>query len=208
MQKILFFDFDGTIVDTKSIYYNEILRTMKIFGYKYKDVDKAIDLGLSLRRTLKMFGLSYIASFIFKRRIMKNIEEHIDEVKKCKDVDSIKNLNKDYKKILVSNSLKEFIKPILKRLKLKKYFNEVYGADNFTDKADFIKEYIKRKNINKNICYYIGDRAADVLVARKAGCKSIIISGKCAWDPRKEIVKQEPDFIIEDIKDLNRILIK
>ncbi len=206
MKKTLFFDFDGTIVDTKSVYYKEIYNVVKIFGYKYDQVDKVIDMGLSLTRTLKSLGLSSIASWFTKRKITHNVANHVNEVKKCKDVDSIKNLNRDYDKILVSNSLKEFILPIVKRLGLKRCFREIYGSDDFSVKSDFLREYIARKKLDRRNCFYIGDRGADVEVAREIGCKSIIVSGVCAWDSRKEILKHKPDFIISDIKDLDKIL--
>ncbi len=206
MRKTLFFDFDGTIVDTKSVYYKEIYNVVRIFGYKYSQVDKAIDLGLSLTRTLKRLGLSSVASWFTKRKITHSVVSHIDEVKKCKDVDSIKNLSKDYNKILVSNSLKEFILPIVKRLGLNKCFREVYGTEDFVDKADFLKDYIVRKKLDRKKCFYIGDRGVDVEVAKRIGCRSVIVSGVCAWDSRKEVLKHKPDFIISDIKDLNKIL--
>jgi len=142
--QILFFDFDGTIADTKSLYYNELAKTVKIFGYKYKDIDKALDVGLSLRKTLKKIGLGFISSLIAKRKIMKNVKEKIASIKKCKDTDSIKNIKQ--KKIIVTNSLKEFVIPLLKHLKLKKYFDKIYGVEDFDDKADFIKQYIKNTN--------------------------------------------------------------
>lgn len=203
-RRVLIFDFDGTIADTKSLYYRAIYNEVKIFGYKYKDVDKVVDLGLSLKNVLKKLGIPFLTSWFLHKKIMRNIEKYINEVKKCKDVDSIKGIKTD--KILVSNSLKEFIMPILKHLKLEKEFKEIYGAEDFTDKAEFIKNYLEENKIRKRDCYYIGDRAVDVKIARKAGCKSVIVSGKCAWDSRKEILKEKPDFIIDDLKDLKKIV--
>ena len=187
-KKFLIFDFDGTIADTKAVYYKEIFEVVKILGYKYNEVDKAIDFGLSLKRTLRKLGFSWLMTFFLKRKIVKKVKNRAGEVKKCKDVDTIKKIKQE--KILVSNSLKEFIMPILKRLKLRKCFKEIYGADDFDDKAEFIKDYIKKKNFNGENCYYIGDRVKDIEVARDAGCKSIIICGKCAWDSKKDILKQ------------------
>lgn len=203
-KKLLIFDFDGTIVDSKEVYYKEIFKVMKPLGYKYHEVDKAIDFGLSLKKTLRNFGLSWIMTIFFKRKIMKKVKEQANQIKKCEDVDSIKNLK--HEKILVSNSLNSFIKPILKHLKLKKYFKKIYGAEDFDDKAEFIKQYIKKNKLKPENCYYIGDRAKDVEVARESGCKSIIIFGKCSWDSKKEIIKQHPDFLVHSLKDINKIL--
>lgn len=202
--KILIFDFDGTIADTKTLYYKTIFHELKFMGFSEKQVYLAIDIGLSLRKTFSKLGFSYFKSWFLKNRIMKNLEKHIQEVKKCKDVDSIKNISG--RKILVTNSLKEFAIPVLKHLKLKKEFLEIYGADDFDDKTEFIKEYTEKKKLGKKNVFYIGDRAADVLLAKKAGIISVIVSGKCAWNSRKEVLKEGPDFIIDDLADIKKII--
>ncbi len=201
---LLIFDFDGTIVDSKAVYYKSINSEMKKYGFSEKEIDKAIDIGLSLRKTLANFGLNFITSWFVKKRIMKKTVEQVEKVKKCKDIDKIKKIK--HNKIIVTNSLKEFAIPVLKKLKLRKDFKEVYGADDFDDKTDFIKHYLEKRRINPENCYYIGDRAADVEVARKTGIKSIIITGKCSWDSKKELIKASPDFIINELGEVEKIV--
>ena len=202
--KLLIFDFDGTIADTKHIYYAVMARELKFLGYKEKDIDKAIDVGFSLRKTLKKLGLSFIVSWFIHKKIFREIIKYAEKVKKCRDAEKIKELSGE--KILISNSLKEFMLPIIRHFKLEKNFKEIYGAEDFDDKAEFIKDYLKKRKIKVKNCYYIGDRVSDVKVARKVGCLSIIIAGKCAWDSKKEILKAEPDFVINDIGEIKKIL--
>jgi HAD superfamily hydrolase (TIGR01549 family) len=203
-KRLLIFDFDGTIVDTKAICHKILADELKVFGKSPKQVDKAIDLGLTLKKTLKYLGFSFLITWFLHRKLNKKMVKEAGKFKKCRDVDSIKGIKTE--KIIVSNSPKTFIIPILENLKLKKYFKEVYGAEDFASKGGFIKEYIKGKKLKKENCYYIGDRVADIKVARKAGCKSVVISGKCAWNSKKEILKQKPDFIISNIKELKKIV--
>ena len=203
-KKLLIMDFDGTIADTKALYYHAIYHEVKFFGYSYNEVDKIIDLGLNLKSVLKKLGFSFLTTWFLHRRIIKEVEEQSNKIKKCRDVDSIRKIRAD--KILVSNSLKEFTIPILKHFKLEKEFREIYGFEDFSDKAGFIANYLKKNKIKKENCYYIGDRAADIKVAKKAKCRSVIISGTCAWDSRKEILKQKPEFILSSLADLNKIL--
>lgn len=202
--KLLIFDFDGTIADTKSLYYKAIYDNLKKFGFSYKSVDKAIDLGETLKGMLNKLGFSFITSAFLKRRIMKKVIHDLDKTKKCKDVDSIKLIKQ--RKILVTNSLKEAVLPILKHFKLKREFKEIYGARDFRSKPSFINKYLKEHNIDKKDCYYIGDRVADAKVAKKVGCNGIIILGKCAWDSKKELLAENPDFVVESIKDIKKIV--
>lgn len=204
--KVLIFDFDGTIADTKTIYYDSIYHLVKHFDIRYEDVDKAIDLGLSLRKTLNKLGFGFIVSKFMKRRILKDIKERIEDVKKCKDVDKIKKIR--LRKVIVSNSLKEFVLPVLRHLKLRKTFDEIYGAENFSgqEKENFIKSYLENKDISPKECFYIGDRAADVKLAKKVKCISVVLAGRCAWDSKKEILKEKPDFIVDNYSGLIKIL--
>jgi HAD superfamily hydrolase (TIGR01549 family) len=203
-EKIAIFDFDGTIVDTKALYYHVIYQELKRFGFSYKRVDSAIDMGMTLKKTLGKLGFSFLTSWYLKKKIMNKVKNNVNEIKKCENIEDIKNI--DMKKIIVSNSSKDMIVPVLKHLKLKKEFKEIYGSDDFYDKVSFIRKYLKEKNIKKKNCYYIGDRAADAKLARKAGCIGISIIGKCAWDSRKEIIDEKPDFIVHSLKDLKKII--
>ncbi len=200
----LIFDFDGTIADTKQLYYLGIYNELKKYGFNHNQVNKIINLGLSLEETLKKFGFSFIVLWILKMKIMKNVKKNIRDVKKCRDVEEIKKIKE--RKIIVSNSLKEFVVPIITHFKLNKYFEGIYGAEDFNDKAEFIKEYLKKNRIKKDRCYYIGDRAADIRVARKVGCKGIIIMSKCAWNSRKEILDENPEIIVSDIAEIKDVL--
>jgi len=202
--KILIFDFDGTIVDSKQVYYHAMNKHLEDYGFTRKEIDKAIDVGLSVAETLKKLKLGKIFSWFLKRRIMKDVLINASKIKKCKDVDSIKNIKN--RKILISNSLQEFVFPIIKHLKLKEEFDEIYTAENFDDKTKFIKNYVKRRKINKKNCYYIGDRATDAKLAGKVGIKSIIVVGKCAWDSRAEILNSKPDFVISDIREIRKLI--
>lgn len=204
MAKLLIFDFDGTIADTRAVYYKAIENELKRFGFSQDKVDMAIDLGMSLKKTLGNLGMNFVSKWLIHRRINKNVKKYASEIKKCRDVDSIKNINEE--KILITNSLREFAVPILRHLKIKRYFNEVYGAEDFNDKTEFVSDYLKENKINKKECYYVGDRVADVKLAKKVGCMSVIVSGKCAWNSKKDILKANPDFIIDDLADIKNII--
>ena len=204
MPKLLIFDFDGTIVNSKAVYYNVMNKYLSDYGFNRKEIDEAIDVGLSVAETLKKLGFSPVFRWFLKKKIMRDVLLKVNEIKKCKDVDLIRGVKA--RKILISNSYSEFVISVLKHLKLRNEFDEIYGGENFKDKTEFIKKYLKKNMIGKKDVYYVGDRVSDVLVARKVGCKSIIVAGKCAWDSRKEILKEKPDFVVDDIKNIKKIM--
>ena len=204
MIKLVIFDFDGTIVDTKAVYYNAMNKHLNPLSFNKKEVDKAIDIGLNVAETLRKFVPSFFYRWWLHRSIMKDVVKEVNNVKKCRDVNHIKEIR--IKKILISNSLKEFVMPIARHLKIKGYFDGIYCADKFDDKEDFIKKYLRMHKIKPHECFYVGDRVADVKLTRKLGLHSIIVLGKCAWDSRKEIMRAKPEFIVPDLIDVNRIV--
>jgi len=204
MIKLIIFDFDGTIVDTKTIYYSVMNKHLNPLGINKREINKAISMGMNVANTLKKMIPSFFYSWWLKRKIMKDVIKEVSNVKKCKDIGIIRTIRT--KKVLISNSYSDFVMPILKHLKIERYFDEVYCADDFKDKEDFIKKYLKVEGILPNRCIYVGDRVADIELSKKVGCYSIIIAGKCAWDAISEIKKNKPDFIIHDFNEIKRIL--
>ena len=202
--RVLIFDFDGTVVDTKGVYYKSLNKHLTALGFSKKQVDAAVDLGLNLGETIKTLIPSKVKSWFLKKVIMKDVVKNVNKVRKCRNIDVLREIK--VKKILISNSYFDFLSPIVKHLKLKKYFSAIYSADDFDDKAKFIKQYLRKNNLKKEQCLYIGDRVADVEVAREIGIKSVIISNKCSWNSRQDILKSKPDFILSDLRDIKKLL--
>jgi len=203
MIKIIFFDFDGTIANTKNIYYNAIINNLKEKGFSEKEVLRIINLGLNLKSSLDRIGLSFFSKWVLNKKIIKDLRSNFKDIDKCKGLTKIKEIKN---KILVSNSKKSLIIPILINLKIKNYFMEIYGSEDFSEKGKFLIEYIKHKKVLPQECCYVGDRAADVRVAKDIKCKSIIISNKCSWNSKKEIKSERPDFIIKDLSEVRKII--
>jgi phosphoglycolate phosphatase len=204
MIRLVIFDFDGTIVDSKTVYYDSINKFLNPMGFDRKLIDSTIKRGLSLSNTLgELIPLSIYRWFV-KKRIMRGVMREVNKVKKCHDASHISDIHA--RKILVSNSLSEFVLPVLKHLKMGKVFSEVYCADDFGNKAEFIKHYLKMHAIRPYEVFYIGDRVADIKLSKNLKIHSIIINGRCAWDSNKEIIKAKPEFVVPDLIDVKRVV--
>lgn len=200
--KLLVFDFDGTIADTKKLYYNSI--------HKWLKKEKIV---FSEKQFKKFFGLK-VHDILAKLRIRGDIKKitekinadvfkNINKIKVSESVEYIKELNAD--KIIASNTPTRYMGAILRKNGLLKYFMVVCGGDKFVHKEDFIKKYIKNKKLNRKNVFYIGDMVKDVEIARKAGCVCVAVSHNISWSSRKDLLKAKPDFILNSLKDLSRL---
>jgi phosphoglycolate phosphatase len=198
--KLLIFDFDGTLADTKKIWIESIMRVLKEekfscpkcitdiivpFGRKIQDVLELLDVPKEKIDEIRC----KIHRLVMKRKV------------KTADLKPLKEIKA--RKIILSNSPKFIVNHLLKdKVKI---FDKVYGSEDFSDKAKFIMELLKKYKLNKKEVWYIGDISQDVRVARKAGCRSVIISHKFSWNSLKEIMKEEPDILIRSFKDLKKL---
>ena len=206
MIKLIVFDFDGTLVDTKEVIFKIVRDTFNKFNYQITSALIKEHLGNSpVGELLKHLGV--------KQKDINAIIHHsnaqtINSSKKIKQVKSLlvlKNLKQ--KTIIVSNNVSPFVKAVLENLNIT-FFDKVYGADNFKTKEQKIKQIMKKEKLSPKEVIYIGDKTIDVDVARKVKCVSVIISHKASWSSRKDVVAKKPDFIIKDFSELKKVISK
>lgn len=203
--KLLIFDFDGTIVDTKRLYYKAISENLKKVGYEKLETNLIFHLGKRLPELLKDMKVEKKKIRKLKDMINKEIVESAREIKVCSGISALDDLERNYMMIIVSNSISRFVKRILKSMKIS-IFSRVVGGEGFVRKEDLFKRLFRQYKIKPREAVYIGDRAYDVKVARKAGCWSVILANKCSWNSLREIKKEKPDFIIRHFSELKRLV--
>lgn len=204
--KLLIFDFDGTLADTKEFYRKRISLELQKYGYKINKKRFNENFGLRLDRMLRVLHVHKHAKQITKS-VNDYAVENTGRIRKIKGVEIIKKLKKKYKLALVSNSRRKFIVRGLKHLRLFDNFDYVIGGDNIKSKVSAFKHLFKILKIKPVEAVYIADRAGDVVVAKQSGCDMISVSNKYSWSPLFEIKKASPDRIIKNLNELSDILL-
>ncbi len=204
MIKLIIFDFDGTIANTKEVVDKSL-----------RDSARIVNINLAPRilhgyEPLKKMFYNFMSeiggkkiNIVYKTFVSKE-KSHINEIKLAKNLKLIKELK--LKKIILSNNDSSFIREFLRRRKIN-FFDAVYGPDRFINKLSAMRKIIKGK-YKRNEVIYIGDRPADVFLAKTAGVISIAIHLDNSWSSRNELIKAKPDFLISDFKDLSKIIEK
>jgi len=96
----------------------------------------------------------------------------------------------------------------LPSLNLKK-FSFILSEEDVEKKkpsGEGIVKIIKKLNIPLEETAYVGDSVVDILAARDAKCKSIVVT--CGMGLKKHLEKEKPDFIFGDILEMAKYFCK
>ena len=182
--KVIIFDFDGTLVDSKKLYIETIHKNLleHFFIYPKSHISKA--LGPKLEITLN--NIQKFSPKIIKRLKIKINADIKIRAKSLKltpySKETLQNLNKKgYNLILLTNSAGKFLKTVLKNQHIQGYFKKLFYAENFPNKETAIKRIAKRYKVKVKDITYVADKLSDVQIARNVGCKIVIVLAK-SWD--------------------------
>jgi len=211
MKKLICFDLDNTLVKSDK---------MHIVAFK-KAFEKNNLPKLSSRKIRKYFGLvgKEVIKKLFpkltKNQIKKVIGDHdnivVNETSKFAKPfpfakTTLKKLKKNYKLALVSNVKTKEINAILHSTKInRKLFSAIIGNDKVKHGKPYPDEILKAEKLTHlNAEYMIGDSIYDMIAGKKAKAKTIAITS--GNHSRKELKKYKPDFIINSIRKLPKLI--
>lgn len=203
--KLIIFDFDGTLADTRELMLRIIKKHLLAFEISLtKDLIRFFG-NTPLDHYLTMAGLPADMVRSVCAGIHDDFSKEYHKIKPCKNLMSIKGIQA--KKIILTNNITFFVEKALNFLNAN-FFEKVYGADKFYlhDKAWMIDNIRKENKLSKNEVIYVGDKDIDVDVARSAGVYSVVIANKSSWSPRKAIVSKKPDYLLTDLSKVPEVV--
>lgn len=211
--ELIIFDLDGTLVDTKNVILNAFNHTLKEMSKETVTMEEISDkFGLGVKGVLKYLFKSKNPELIEKT--FNSFREYWEdnfaiESKLFPGVIEILEHYKNKETYIMSNGIKSVIEKMLGQFGIDKYFEQVITGDD----EDCIKP--SSCPIDKAISIYdlsdkgksliVGDMDIDIQAGKKAGIKTCAVTygiGK-----KKDILKAQPDYIIENLGELKNIVV-
>jgi len=195
--KVLIFDFDGTIADTFHYIIGIANKLAPKYGFKPIDTGK-VDLlhdksAKEVISLLKVPLLKIPAILAHAKRIFK---EGIDDISLIEGLhDVLHELHgRGFTMGIVSSNTSDNIRHFLENHDLR-VFDFLHSTTKIWSKNHSIARLIKERGFNRDKVYYIGDETRDIVAARKCKIKSIAVTW--GYNSHKAMEAESPDFIID-----------
>jgi phosphoglycolate phosphatase-like HAD superfamily hydrolase len=202
----ILFDFDGTLAETMMLILDVFNRLSGVYHYRHlpeNEMEECRQLNIHefiLRAGIPRWKVPLIA--IHARRLMHREMETIQPPRGLVDaLTRIHNGGCYVMDILTSNRRKNVLK-FLEKHGID-WFDEVETTHAILSKAGRVEKYIRRKGLNAQNLYYVGDTTIDVESARHAGARTVAV----AWglNTAEALARSKPDYLIENPAELLEI---
>lgn len=212
--KLIIFDFDGTIGDTRQNIIITMQRTMKMVGLPVKSDDEcASTIGLTLENSFKTMypdvGAEMAARCVdaYREIFMESVEELTPELFPGVS-DTLAQLHDmGIEMSIASSRQSQSLLLFLENMGVLKYFPYVLGSDNVTkhkpDPEPVLKT-LRELNYAPSDVMVVGDMPVDVAMAHGADVRAIAVTFGNAT--REELIEAEADYIIDDFTKILEII--
>lgn len=210
----IFFDLDGTLIDSKIGMTRSIQYALKKLGKPVPETDDLIwCIGAPLKeifiKLLKSNGAIIEEAVTFYREYFKE-KGKFENIAYPGIPEVLYKLNKHGFNLLVATAKPNvFAIEIVTDLGLLPFFRAVYGSElsgNLMDKEDLIAYVLKKEQIPASNTAMIGDRKYDIIGAKKNGVLHMGVT--YGYGTERELQNVSPDFIVDSPEDIFEIAMK
>lgn len=202
MKKLVIFDFDGTIADTRQLsldIFHEISARHGMPKLSDQEVEEIRQ--LPIKKRLKMFAIPL-------RKIPKYMKESwdmfYDRVTDSKPIEGMEELLKTLKdhkieSLILSSNHEKNIQKFLDFYAFN-YFTKTYGGAKLFGKQRTLKKILRKNKLNPEDVLYVGDETRDIVSCKKVSIPIAAVTW--GFDSKKQLLAESPEFICEKIDDL------
>lgn len=204
MNKVLIFDFDGTLADSFDVSKKIVGEIFEQYGLpKIKtntDLRKLFD-GNFFENTIKS-GLDRKLLNNFINDLKDKLEKNRNDIRLFpKTIQLLEKVKDNNIIVVITSNMTDLVKYIFSKYKIT-CIAEVLGADKEISKIKKIRRIINQ--FPDKEYYLIGDTTGDILEGKKAGVKTIAVDW--GYHSHTSLKTVKPDFLVSNYDDLAEIL--
>ncbi|MED4115997.1 HAD-IA family hydrolase [Priestia megaterium] len=206
MKKVILFNFNGTIVNTKLLaidIFNEIAKKQ---GYKKIREEEVLHLStLSIRDRCKTLNVPIYKMPLVGIAIKRRYQTYIPNLKPVLGISEVlKELKKqDYKLGFLTSNNQNKIDEFLTNNTINNFDYNHYSFNPFSKSKD-ISSFLKNNRLKKDEVIYVGDELRDIKAAKKNGL--FCIAASWGYDSIELLNTGNADFVAKQPKDILDIL--
>lgn len=204
--EIVFWDWNGTIVDDLDIAVKSLNSVLKKYGYDKitaeiyrKNIDTPVINLYKRIFDLNVHPFEILANDFgyYYNLYSEDLSMHegvLDKLQEFKEQGS--------RQVILSSSATGVIEQYMNRFMIGKYFDKILGADDMFsgDKVCRAKRYIENYNLSKSKILFIGDTVYDSNMAKTLGADCALLT--CGHQS-PELLKRCRDSIFENLYQIN-----
>ncbi len=206
-QKVIIFDFDGTIADTVDALVSIANRLAVEFGYvQITPQELALLRNLTSREIIKYSGISLFRIPFLLKKVKGELKNKIQEFKPIPGIQEalIDLQNHGYKLGIITSNSKENVTAFLKNNELDNLFDFISSGVTIFGKTTIINNVLRQKQLKPQAVIYVGDETRDIEASRKANIKVIAVTW--GFNSQKVLAQQNPDFLIHQPNELLEVI--
>ncbi len=218
MIRLIIYDLDGTLIDSRKDITSSVNWTLKELGFKElptEQISSFVGSGVAnlMRQSLQEIAgadlcvCPGVAPTVLDRSIKlfrRYYGEHLlDQTQLYPSVRKVLEFFKDRKQSVITNKPQDFSVTILKGLGIDPFFFKVMGGDQGFPKKPHpaaLLEIMKAAEAGPEETILVGDSATDIETGRNAGVKVAAVT--YGFGSLGEIVAARPESILNDLEEL------
>lgn len=204
--KLIIFDFDGTLGDTRQNIIITLQRTMRLLGLPVKsDEECAATIGLTLGDSFRNMYPDMSCEVaercvkVYRDIFYESIEELTPELFAGVS-DTLARLDAmDIEMSIASSRSSPSLLLFLERMGIANYFSYVLGSDNVArhkPDPEPVLQTLRERGYDASEALVVGDMPVDIAMAHGAGVRAIAVTFGNAT--REELVMAKADYIVDD----------
>ncbi len=206
-QKVIIFDFDGTIADTVDALVSIANRFAVEFGYvQITPEELALLRNFTSREIIKYSGISLLKIPFLLKKVKGELKHKIQEFKPIPGIQEalIELQSQGYRLGIITSNSQENVTAFLKNNELDQLFDFIYSGVTIFGKTTIINNVLRQKQLKTHAVIYVGDETRDIEASKKANIKVIAVTW--GFNSPEVLAKQNPDFLIHQPSELLAVI--